>query len=145
VILGSALAYFIFLFFPWFSIDVAGVDLGGAGDYNGFDVGFLWGVFPLILALLMVAVVAVRAFSPETDLPDLPVSYDQLLLGLGGLAALLVVLKLLIGEDAVLGVDFDRSFGLFLATLAAIGLAAGGFLKMQEDQGAPSEGGTTSP
>jgi hypothetical protein len=141
VVAGSALAYFIFMFFPWFSFDAGeltgGIVIGGQ-DFNGFDVGFLWGVFPLILALLMVAVIAVKAFSPDTDLPELPVSYGQLQLALGGLAAFLVILKLLIGEDFV-----SRSFGLFLATLAAIGLAAGGYLKMQEDDSAGS-GDTTS-
>jgi hypothetical protein len=104
-------------------------------------VGFLWGFFPLLLALIMVAIVAVKAFSPDTDLPELPITYGQLLLGLGGLAALLVVIKLLIGEDF-----FSRTFGLFLAAAAAIGLAVGGFLKMKEgeDATAGSGGGTTS-
>jgi hypothetical protein len=144
VIAGSALAYFIFLFFPWFEVDIAGIDFGSAGEYNGFDVGFLWGVFPFILALLMVVIVAVRAFSPDASLPELPIGYGQLLLGIGALAALLVVLKLLIGEDGGVGVNFSRSFGLFLAALAAIGLAAGGFLKMQEGDDAPAGGDTTS-
>lgn len=144
VILGSAAAYFIFLFLPWFEFDAAGVTGGlvtGGVDANGFDVGFLWGLFPLILALVMVAIVAVRAFSPDTELPDLPITYGQLLLGLGGLAAFLVIVKLLIGEDF-----FNRQYGLFLATLAAIGLAVGGFLKMQEgdDAAAGASGDTTS-
>jgi hypothetical protein len=139
VIVGSALAYFIFMFLPWFEFDAGGLTGGlvtGGVDANGFDVGFLWGFFPLILALVMVAIVAVRAFSPDTELPELPFTYGQLLLGLGGLAALLVVLKLLIGEDL-----FNRQFGLFLAALAAIGLAAGGFLKMQEGEDAVAGGG----
>lgn len=145
VIAGSALAYFIFMFFPWFSFDSGsvsgGIVVGINQDFNGFDVGFLFGLFPLILALVMVAVIAVKLFSPETALPELPITYGQLHLILGGLAAFLVVIKLLIGEDFV-----DRSFGLFLATIAILGLAAGGFLKMQEgdDAAAGSGGGTTS-
>ena len=63
-------------------------------------------------------------------------------LGLGGLAALLVVLKLLIGEDPSSVVK--RAFGLFIAAIAAIGLAAGGFLKFQEGEDAPAAGGTGS-
>lgn len=130
VIAGSAIAYFIFMFFPWFELDLGPGDIfiSGTADANGFDVGFLWGFFPLLLALLMVLIVALQAFSPDTQLPELPITYGQLLLGLGGLAAFLVILKLLIGEDF-----FSRQFGLFLATFAAIGLAVGGFLRMQED------------
>jgi hypothetical protein len=144
VIAGSALAYFIFMLFPWFEFDAGditgGLLVGSGVDANGFDVGFLWGVFPLILAIIMVAIIAVKTFSPDTELPELPFSYGQLQLGLGSLAALLLVLKLLLGEDF-----FSRQFGLFLATLAAIGLAAGGFLKMQEsDEAGAGSGGATS-
>ncbi|MEL7210391.1 MAG: hypothetical protein AAGK32_19535 [Actinomycetota bacterium] len=142
VIAGSALAYFIFMFFPWFELDLGPGDIfiSGTADANGFDVGFLWGFFPLLLALIMVAIVAVKAFSPDTELPELPIGYGQLLLGLGSLAAVLVVLKLLIGEDF-----FSRQFGLFLAALAAIGLAAGGFLKMQEGDEATTPGSAPPP
>ena len=40
------------------------------------------------------------------------------------------------------GFDLDREYGLFLALLAAIGLAAGGFLKSQgaRDRHAPAAG-----
>lgn len=38
----------------------------------------------------------------------------------------------------------DRSFGLFLATLSAIGLAFGSFLKFKEEGGElPTKGGGT--
>jgi hypothetical protein len=144
VIAGSAIALFIFMFFPWFS--VPGSDVIGGVDFNGYDVGFLWGTFPMLLGLTMLALVAIRAFSPDTDLPELPFSYGQLQMGLGVLAAFLVVLKLLVGED-IAGFDLDRSVGLFLAVVAALGLGAGGFLKMREGEDAapagPAAGGDT--
>ena len=55
-----------------------------------------------------------------------PIAY----LGVGALGALLVLLKLLIGETG-----WDRGFGLILATLAAIAVAFGGFLIFQESGG----------
>jgi hypothetical protein len=134
VVAGSGLALFIFSFFPWYGVD------GFDGGRNGWDY-FLFGIIPVLLGLAMVAVVAIKAFS-DTELPDLPISWGQAMLIAGALAAVLVVLKLLIGDD-VLGFDLDRKFGLILSALSAIGLAVGGYLKFQEAGGAPSTGGGT--
>ena len=50
------------------------------------------------------------------------------------------MLRLLIGSDDVgsidTGVNLDRKFGLFLAVIAAIVVAVGGFLKSQEGDAA---------
>ena len=100
----------------------------------------------MLIGLVMLGiVVASRLF--DVKLPELPIPWGQALLGAGALAALLVIIKLIIGEDddtagaaAALGIDIDisRSFGLFLAALAAIGLAVGGFFKLQEGDDTPT-------
>ena len=142
VISISAIVLFIASFLPWFTVEVNGGAFGSASaSGNGWDVGFLWSGIPVILGLAMLAVVAIRAFSPETSLPDLPITWGQALLGAGVLAALLVILKLLIGEDEGFGFDVSRSYGIFIATLAAIGLAVGGFMKMQEAEGGGAAAG----
>ncbi|HEY5011086.1 MAG TPA: hypothetical protein VIK61_00070 [Acidimicrobiia bacterium] len=132
VIAGSAIAFLIFSFFPWY----------GKGSYsrNGWSY-FLFGIIPLLLAIIMVAQIAVSRFT-ETKLPDLPITWGQVHLIAGGLAAVLVLLKLIIGDKyglggSVLGVhlpsiSLDRQFGIYLAFLASLGLAAGGFLKSRE-------------
>jgi hypothetical protein len=133
VIAGSAIALLIFSFLPWFGFD-------GESAGNGWDF-FLWGIIPVLLGLVMLAQVAITAFSPETKLPDLPITWGQVHLGAGILAAVLVVLKLLIGHsESAFGftVDFDRQYGLFLSALAAVGLAVGGFLKFQEEKSGAS-------
>ena len=72
----------------------------------------------------MAAHVLVIRLLADTQLPDLPVPWSQVHLGAGVVAAVLVVLRLLIGSDDVggvdTGVDLDRKYGLFLAVLAAI-------------------------
>jgi hypothetical protein len=145
----AGILLFIFSFFDWFTVEVEGNDFFGGGEVgggNGWDVGFFWAGIPVILGLAMVAVVAIKAFSPDTKLPDLPVPWGLALFIAGCVAAAIVVLKLLIGEDVdgaeLIGVDVKRAFGLFLAALSAIGLAVGGFLKWQEDK---SGGGVVGP
>jgi hypothetical protein len=136
VVAGSGLLLFIAYFLPWFKVDF-GV-LGGSASASGGDVGFLWATLPMLIGLVMAgSVIASKLF--DVKLPELPVPWGQVYLGLGGLAALLVTLKLLIGEDP--SEIVKRSFGLFIATIAALGLAAGGFLKFGEDDGPSSPGG----
>lgn len=130
VIAGSAIAFLLFTFLPWY----------GKGSYsrNGWSY-FLFGIIPLLLAILMAAQIGISRFT-ETKLPNPPLPWGQIHLIAGGLAGLLVLLKLIIGDKYHIGisglggvsVDLDRKFGIFLAFLAAVGLAAGGFLKSKE-------------
>jgi hypothetical protein len=131
VIAGSAIALFIFSFFPWYG--------KFGGSRNGWDY-FLFGVIPVFLGILMLAQIGISRFT-DTKLPDPPLPWGQIHLIAGCLAAALVLLKLLIGDKvgggSVLGVsvpsiDLDRKFGIFLAFLAALGLAAGGYLRSRE-------------
>jgi hypothetical protein len=133
VIAGSAVAFFIFSFLPWY----------GKGGYsrNGWSY-FLFGVIPLLLAIIMAAQIGISRFT-ETKLPDPPISWAQVHLVAGGLAALLVLLKLIIGDKyhigaSILGissVSLDREFGIYLAFLASIGLVVGAYLKSKEPAG----------
>lgn len=152
VIAASGLVLFIASFLDWFTVSVEGNEFfeGASAGGNGWDVGFFWAGIPVLLGLAMIAVVAIRAFSPETKLPDLPIGWGQTLFIAGVIAAVIVLLKLLIGEDVdgaeAFGIEIERAFGLFLATLAAIGLAVGGFLKWQEERSGASLGtGSAAP
>jgi hypothetical protein len=138
IIAGSGIVLFIAYFLPWFKVDFGPLG-GGSVSASGGDVGFFWATLPMLLGLIAAGVViATKLF--DVKLPDLPIPWGQAYLAAGGLAAFLVVLKLLIGEDPSSIVK--RAFGLFIAALAAIGLAAGGFLKFQEGDDTPSSGGT---
>jgi hypothetical protein len=138
VIAASGLVLLVASFLDWFTVSFEGSEFfsGASASGNGWDVGFFWAGIPVLLGLAMIAVVAIRAFSPETKLPDLPIGWGQALFIAGVIAAVIVVLKLIIGEsdEGIPGVEVSRSFGLFLATLAAIGLAVGGFLAWQEEK-----------
>lgn len=130
IISASAIVLFIASFLPWFKL--------GPYSANGWDTGFLWGGIPTLLGLVMLAQIGISNFAENVKLPELP--WPKVHLGAGIVAALLVVLKLLVGASGSTGfatIDFDRGFGLILAALAAIGLAVGGFLNFKEQSAAP--------
>ena len=140
IIAGSGIALFIFSFLPWYKVEVMGISGGSVSGWHYFFTG----IVPTLLGLVLLAwVVATKV--AEIDLPELPVPQGLLLLGLGALAAVLVVLRLLLGAGEGAGITNDyvkRAFGLFLSTIAAIGLGVGGFFKFQDDGGQlPKSGG----
>ena len=128
---GSALVLLVASFLPWFRVSVAGF---GSATGNGWDVGFFWAGFPVLLGLGMVTAVVVHRLAPHVKLPDLP--WGRVHLGAGIAAAAIVVVKFLGSENGAGIARVSRSFGLFLALLAALGLAAGGFLTYQEEKAA---------
>ena len=141
LILGGGIVYLIAMFLPWWGIDT------GFGDYanNGWDY-FLGGWVPLVLILIMAVHVAVTRFSPDTKIPDLPVPWSQAYLVAGVVAAVIVVLRLIVPSDECAGgfcIDLDRKFGIIIAVIAAICVAAGSSMKLKEDDAAPPAGGDT--
>ena len=141
LIAGSGIILFIAAFLPWFTLSIEGNEfIGGASaDANGWDVGFLWAGVPALLGLAAAGIILATKLGTAT-VPDLPVTWGQAFLGAGALSALLVVLKLIIGEDDVIGISVDRDWGLFVATIAALAFAAGGYLKLQEERGGTRSG-----
>lgn len=138
VVAGSGLALLVFSFLPWFKWEA----FGYSASQNGWDY-FFTGIIPVLLGLALVGYVVATKLLDGMTLPDLPVPYPLVVLGMGGLAALLVLLRMLIGADDN-GTDvLDRGIGIFLSTLAALGLGAGAFLKFQEDGGELPKGGSS--
>jgi hypothetical protein len=144
VIFGSAIVFLISLFLPWYGFEDDFIDFSNKGT-NYFLTGWL----PLLLAIVMVAQIAISRFSPDTKLPDPPVPWGQVHMIAGITIAILLILRLIITSDDVgsidTGFELDRKYGLFVAVLAAIGLAVGGFLKNQEGETDTSTSGPATP
>ncbi len=122
IILGSTLLLTIGMFLNWFTVSAFGFSV----SRNGFDYAGN-GVIPWLIALVMSAKILVEAFAPDVKLPE--INWGMTFLILGAVAALLVLLRLLVGESE----GVSRSIGLYLSSLAAIGLAGGGFLTYKEE------------
>ena len=142
----GGIVYLIAMFLPWYGIEV---DTGFADvtyDNNGWDY-VLGGWLPLILIAVLAVHVGITRFSPDTNIPDLPIPWSQGYLVAGVSAAVILVLRLLIGSDEVsgfdTGIDLDRKLGLFIAVIAAICVAVGSYLKSKEDDALPSAGPDT--
>jgi hypothetical protein len=125
VVCVSGVVLIIATLLPWYGITVA----GRSGSNTGWDY-FVAGVIPAFIAIAMVTQVVVSRFT-DAKVPDPGgVTWGQVHLVLGAVALVLVVLKLLLGSSESIGpfdIDLDRRYGIYIATLAAIGLAFGGF------------------
>jgi hypothetical protein len=138
----SGVVLFIVMFFSWY-----GVELGGAAGKlanqfvksSGVDTtATAWQAFGFIDILLFVAVLvavglAIMTMTQRTV--ALPVAASVLTTGVGALAVLLILFRILDKPDAGAGdlVNVTLKFGIFLGLLAAIGITVGGYLSMQEE------------
>lgn len=130
----AGIVLIINLFLPWY---------GAFGfNLNAFDAEFTaWGGSLIAIAG---AVILILKQMEIQDLKAGALSAEQLALLLGGLGALLVLLRWLTETDLV-------KFGLYLGLIAAIAVAVGAFLSLRESgqdlpfQGGGSSGGGSEP
>lgn len=133
----SAILLFIFMFFDWYGAKVSGVP-GFSGDVSG-NAGNAWDtldVIPLFLMLAIVVAIGVAIVRlTDADLEP-PISMNAIVAGLGGLAVLLILFRIVVQPDfGQFGVEVDATLklGIFLSLLAAAGIAYGGYSAMREE------------
>ena len=130
----SGLALLIIMFaFDWFTVDVGGgfadISVGG----NAWDTMEL---IRFVLFLAAIAGIALAGVAASQSRPDLPVALSAVTAGLGILAVILVAYRIIDppgGDAEEFGVDIGRGIGVWLGFLACIGVAAGGWMTMQEE------------
>jgi hypothetical protein len=129
---ASGILLFIFMFFDWYG--VKGVP-GGVSAWQAFS--FI-DIILLITAICAVGLALIAATQSEMGLP---VAASTIVAGIGILAVVLVLIKLIDPPGSgsvttVLGtvnVDVTRKIGVWLGLLASIGVAVGGYMAMQEE------------
>jgi hypothetical protein len=147
----SGLLLFIFMFFAWFGApDEVSAGLEQAeqlGEQLGIDsqledvdtTANAWESFSFIDVVLFVAVlvsVGLAAMTLMGTSASLPVAGSALTCGIGALAFLLVLYRVLDPVE-----EASREIGLWLGLLATAGIAVGGYLGMQEEGTTFSEQG----
>jgi hypothetical protein len=138
---GSGLVLFLSLFLEWYNISAKTAFVNASQGASGWEaLGFI-DILLFVIAAVAVAIGITKALNvlPRT----LPASPGLILLGLGGLALLLVLFRLISipdeGAGDIPGIDVGRSFGIFVALLAAAGVTLGGWLSWNEE-GKPKPG-----
>ncbi|PKQ28891.1 MAG: hypothetical protein CVT63_00565 [Candidatus Anoxymicrobium japonicum] len=124
----SALALFIALFLPWVHVSVNRGLLGMKVSVNA-GPSFAW--ISILSVLAVFAVLALTVFDMELPLPA-----GLVYLGAGALAVLLAIIVILLrpiggAGFSIAGVSKIPWYGAFIGLIAAVGIAVGGFLKLQ--------------
>ncbi|HZA59927.1 MAG TPA: hypothetical protein VE401_03990 [Solirubrobacterales bacterium] len=129
----SGVALFIIMFLKWFELpEVGGAELGDFAEAVGVNTSIsAWEAFDFIDLVLLLAVIAgvgLTVLAAAQSNVQLPVAASAIAAGLGILATLLVLYRVLDPPS-----DLDRSYGLFLGLIASAGIAIGGWMAMQEE------------
>ena len=132
----SGIALLLIMFIPdWFTYGEGAFEAGGSA----------WDTMELIRFILFLAAasaIALAVVAANQSQVDLPVALSAVTAGLGILAVVLVLFRLISPPDFGLGdvaeafggeADVGRGIGVFLGLIATGGVAAGGWLAMQEE------------
>jgi hypothetical protein len=132
----SAIALFLIMFlFEWFE--------------TGFTTANAWESFGLIDLILLIAIAVAIGSAVATAASqsvNSPVALSAITAGLGILAVLLILFRILsppdvtVNETVVGVVETSRRLGVFLGLIAAGGIAFGGWQAMQEETAAARAG-----
>ena len=120
----SGLVLMLSSFMGWYSGSGLGVKLAVIGWHTG-----TLGKLVFFIGLAIVVLVALRAYG--FDLPS-SIPESLVVLGLGALATVFVLIRVISIPDAVLPAD-SRGIGIWIALVAALGVIAGGLLRAAED------------
>jgi hypothetical protein len=120
----AGLVLMISSFTDWYAGSGQGVTLSVIGWHTG-----VLGKLVFFIGLAIIALVALTELGFELP-PTVPAGL--LVLGLGALATIFVVIRLISIPDAVLPAD-GRGIGLWISLLAALGVLGGGLLRSAED------------
>jgi hypothetical protein len=124
----------ISLFLPWYGASVSVAGFSASSSASGWEVLSFVDILLFLISLAAIAIVAAKATG---QLPaEVPAAL--MLLGLGALAVLLVLFRIIDipAGDVPDEVDLSRKVGIFLALIGAGAVAYGGWRTNTETPGA---------
>jgi hypothetical protein len=147
---GSAILLFVLMFFDWFRGELAGGQSVSAPDIGGNAWESL-DLIPVVLVLAIAAALLAAALKLAGARSKPPVLANAAVAVLGGLATVLIVLRLLDAPSVELGglsIQTSPQLAAFLGLIAAAGIAYGGYTAMRGEGGsfgAVADGLATRP
>jgi hypothetical protein len=143
----AGLVLIISPFLDWYSISAKNSIVHFSVSGSGWDALSWVPWIVTITGLVAIALAVMRAVGSMP--PSLPASPGFIILVLGGISTIFVLFRLLVTPDAGASsslVDVGRSFGLFIAFLAAAGVTVGGWLLWNEEgKPRPGSAGAAGP
>ena len=143
---GAGLVLIISLFLEWYNVTGKGLAVSaGSQGLTGWESLSFIDILLFLIGLIAVGVAVLRAMN---TMPRLPASPGFIVLVAGGIGVLLVLFRIIstgdFGHPEVSRfIDISRSFGIFVAFLAAAGVTLGGWLTWTEEgKPAPGSAGT---
>jgi len=145
---AGVLLLVIMIVFDWFHATIEG--FGGSEGANAWQV---FSVIDLVLFVTAVAAIALAVVGATQTQVNVPVALSAIVTGLGVLATLLVIYRIIDPpgpsvegfELEDLGVSIGRSIGVWLGLIASAAIAYGGWRAMQEDGSSASFQGRSTP
>jgi len=144
---GAGLVLIISLFLEWYNVTGKGLAVSaGSQGLSGWESLSFIDILLFLIGLIAVGVAVLRAMNTMPS--RLPASTGFIVLIAGGIGVLLVLFRIIstgdFGHPEVSRfIDISRSFGIFVAFLAAAGVTLGGWLTWNEEgKPAPGSAGT---
>ncbi|HEX6653130.1 MAG TPA: hypothetical protein VF072_10335 [Thermoleophilaceae bacterium] len=134
----------ISLFLPWYGVSVNVAGFSASENASGWEVFSAIDIILFAIAVVAIALVALKALDQvpaETPVP-------LILLGLGALAVLLIIYRLIDSpapSDLPDEVDVSRKIGIFIGLIGAAGIAYGGWRANMESPSAQPAPAATPP
>jgi hypothetical protein len=140
VTMGGGLVLFLAVFLPWFTLSAGGGGKHASAALVGMDLSFVSAWLPALLGLIAATAVAATTLG-TARLPRIPGGWPRVVVFIGAVALVLVVHKLLVGERANgFGYTVHRTFGIYVAALAAVAVVIGGSLQVDEQRSRDAQG-----
>ena len=124
---GGIVLIISLLFFSWYSFGsvTVGSQTFGGGSASATSAPYaIWGIFALIVTIVVVADLALARFSPATQVPTTQLGRDLTRAAAAGLVALLLLIKFIAHVGSF-------GFGFFLDVILVIVVCAGAWLNAQ--------------
>jgi len=132
MMMGAGVAMLILGFvLPWSTISVGGFSDSGDNPFNYFFTGGI--------AWILVSAVGVLVLLRGLDKLPTTQPWSLIFVGASGLAAILMIIRLILGGRSELGIDLDRGAGMYVAGICAIVCAVGAVMGFQAGGGELSD------
>jgi hypothetical protein len=132
------------LFLPWYGVSVNVRGFSASENGSGWEVLSTIDIILFVIAVAAIALVVLKAVDQLSA--DVPVAL--ILLGLGALAVLLILYRLIDSpapSDLPDEVDVSRKIGIFIGLIGAAGVAYGGWRSNMETPGTRAAAATPPP